>query len=71
VRGGGLAPAEGIPAATLHGAEVLGLHDRGQVSPGQRADLLLLRHEDERALAHEFADHPIDVLIASGQVVSP
>jgi imidazolonepropionase len=69
VRHCGLDPAEAIIACTLHGAEVLGLSDRGQIAPGQRADLILLRHTDERMLAYEFGESPVDVVIRAGEVV--
>lgn len=38
----GLSAADVIAAATLHGAQVCGLKDRGAVRKGMRADLLLL-----------------------------
>jgi imidazolonepropionase len=69
VRHCGLSPAEAIVAATLNPAELLGLHDRGQIAPGQRADLILLRHTDERMLAYEFGDNPVDALIIGGRTV--
>jgi imidazolonepropionase len=71
VRHCGLEPAEAIVACTLHGAGVLGLADRGQIAPGQRADLILLRHTDERMLAYEFGANPVDVVIRGGDIVSP
>lgn len=67
VRYGGLSVAEAIVAATVNPAAVLGFQDRGVIEPGRRADLILLRHRDERALAHEFATDPIDLVIAGGQ----
>ncbi|MEX2219051.1 MAG: imidazolonepropionase [Phycisphaerales bacterium] len=70
VRHCGLSPAEAISAATLNAAALLGLHDRGQISPGQRADLILLRHTDERMLAYEFGADPIDAVIRSGTVIN-
>jgi imidazolonepropionase len=66
VRGCGLTSAEAICAATVNAAEVLGLHDRGQIAPGQVADLLLLRHSDERMLAYQFGDDSIAERIAAG-----
>ena len=50
VRYCGLTPAEAIAAATVNAAAVLGLADRGTIEAGQRADLILLRHHDERLL---------------------
>ncbi|MBX3365527.1 MAG: imidazolonepropionase [Phycisphaeraceae bacterium] len=69
VRKAGLTPAEAIVAATLHGAEILHLHDRGQIVPGQRADLVLLRHDDERCLTWEFGFNPVEIVWVAGRPV--
>lgn len=69
VRHCGLAPAQAIVAATVNPATLLGLHDRGYIAPGARADLLLLRHTDERALAYEVGDNPVDEVIVGGEIV--
>jgi imidazolonepropionase len=69
VRFCGLTPHEAISASTLAPAHVLGLTDRGLIKPGKRADLVLLRHTDERELAHSFGDSPVAVTIAAGRVV--
>ena len=70
VRFCGLAPAEAIAAATVNGATVLGLSDRGTIAPGQRADLILLQHKDERALAYELGGNPVDKVICAGQLLA-
>ena len=67
VRFCGLTPAEAITAATVNAAHVLGLKDRGAIEPGQRADLILLRHKDERQLAYELGGNPVDLVICNGQ----
>ena len=66
VRHCGLTPAEAIVAATVNAAAVLGLHDRGTIEPGQRADLILLHHKDERQLAYELGGNPVDLVICGG-----
>jgi imidazolonepropionase len=66
VRCCGLTPAEAIVASTVNAAAVLGLTDRGTIEVGQRADLLLLRHRDERMIAYELAGQPIDLILAGG-----
>lgn len=68
VRGCRLTPAEAIAACTVNAAALLGLRDRGTIAPGQRADLILLRHRDERMLAYELGDNPIDVVICGGKI---
>lgn len=66
VRFCGLTPAEAIAAATVNAARLLGLNDRGTIEPGQRADLILLHHKDERQLAYELGGNPVDVVICGG-----
>jgi imidazolonepropionase len=67
VRCCGLQPAEAIVAATANPAALLGFTDRGTIAVGQRADLVLLRHRDERQLAYEVGDNPVDLVICGGQ----
>jgi imidazolonepropionase len=69
VRHCGLTPAEAIAATTVNPASLLNLSDRGSIEPGKRADLILLRHTDERMLAYEFGTDPIDAVILGGQIV--
>jgi imidazolonepropionase len=69
VRRLGLSVNEAIASATLNGAALLGLDDRGAIAPGMRADLVILDHTDERELAHEFGGNPIVTVIAGGRVI--
>lgn len=69
VRKCGLSPAEAIAAATVNGAWLLDQPDRGSIEVGQVADLILLRHTDERMLAYEFGGNPVDVVIKQGRVL--
>ncbi len=69
VRYCGLTPAEAITGATVNAAALLGFDDRAVIAPGQRADLVLLRHRDERLLAYEFGGDPTDVVICAGEVI--
>lgn len=63
----GLSPSEAITAATINPAALLGYTDRGMIAAGQRADLVLLEHRDERALAFEFGANPVDSVIVGGR----
>jgi imidazolonepropionase len=69
VRHLGLMPVEALACATLNPARLLGLSDRGYIAPGARADLLLLKEGDERALAYEFGTSPVHTVWAGGRVV--
>jgi imidazolonepropionase len=68
VRHCGLAIPEAIVAATLNPAILLGFADRGFIAPGARADLLVLRHWDERMLAFEVGDNHVRTVILGGVV---
>jgi imidazolonepropionase len=69
VRFCGLSPAEAIAAATVNAAAVLGFTDRGTIAVGQRADLVLLCHKDERQLAYELGGNPVDLVVAGGNPI--
>ncbi len=69
VRFCGLTPAEAWTAATANGAAVLGLADRGRIAPGMRADLVVLRHTDERAIAFELGGTAAATVACAGRVV--
>lgn len=69
VRFCGLTPAEAIVASTANAASLLGFNDRGSIYEGARADLILLRHTDERMLAYEFGGNPVDAVICGGQLL--
>ena len=68
VRRCGLTPAEAIAATTRNPARLLGLPDRGHIAPGSRADLVLLHHADERALAFEVGGSHAHTVIVSGNI---
>ncbi len=69
VRCCGLTTAEAITASTVNAASVLGFTDRGTIEPGQRADVILLRHRDERLLAHELGGNPVEWVVSGGKRV--
>ncbi len=70
VRHLGLSVNEAITAATVNPARVLGLVDRGVIAPGMRADLVLLRHTDERGIAFEFGGNAVERVWCGGVEVS-
>jgi imidazolonepropionase len=71
VRKVGLTIEEALRACTSEAARLLGLEDRGRVAPGARADLVLLRHRDERLLAYELGGDPVDLVVAGGTRIDP
>ena len=71
VRHLGITAAEAIVSCTRTAADLLGLADRGRIAPGLRADLVLLRHRDERQLGYEFGGNPVDAVWCGGEPVHP
>lgn len=69
VRNLGITAAEAITASTVNAASLLGLHDIGTIETGKRADMVLLKHTDERQLGYTFGGCPIDTVICNGQVI--
>jgi len=69
VRYSGFSLAEAIYASTVNAAAVLGFTDRGTIEVGRRADVLLLRHRDERDLAFQIGANPVEKVICGGQVI--
>ncbi len=68
VRFCGLSVDEALTAATVNPALLLGFKDRGIIAAGKRADLVLLRLEDYRDLAHELGGDPVRAVIVGGHV---
>lgn len=66
VRQLGLSALEAIRATTSTPAALLGLMDRGMIRAGARADLLLLRHRDERLLGYELGGNPVERVWVGG-----
>ncbi len=64
----GLTVDEALRACTVNAARLLGYRDRGTVTPGARADLLVLRHRDERELAWALGGNPVQVVVCGGRV---
>lgn len=67
----GLSALEAISACTERAAALLGLSDRGRLAPGARADLILLRHRDERLLGYELGGNPVERVIVAGRELAP
>ena len=66
----GMLPEEAIRACTRNASGLLNLNDRGSLAPGYRADIIMLRHNDERMLAYEFAGNPVEAVWCAGVRVS-
>lgn len=67
-----LSPAEALSACTANAAHVLGLEGEvGRISPGYRADVLVLDAPDWRYVAYHLGGDHFATKIKSGRVVSP
>lgn len=71
VRNLGITAAEAITACTTNAAHLLGFNDIGKVRKESRADLIMLRHTDERQLGYEFGGSHVDAVICKGNIVVP
>jgi imidazolonepropionase len=63
-----LSALEALRACTDSAARLLGFGDRGRIAVGARADLVLLRHEDERSLGYEVGGNPVSHVIVAGRL---
>lgn len=66
----GITAAEAISASTVNGARLLGFSDQGTIAPGQKADLVMLRHRDERQLGYTFAGNHTELVFCDGVIVA-
>jgi imidazolonepropionase len=65
----GITAAEAITASTTNGAYLLGYDDLGTLEVGTRADLVMLRHTDERQLGYTFGGSHVELVICGGSIV--
>lgn len=66
----GITAAEAITASTINAASLLGFDDQGTLEVGQRADLIMLRHRDERQLGYTFGGSHVELVICNGSIVA-
>ena len=66
----GITAAEAICASTVNGAHLLGFNDLGTLSVGSQADLIMLRHHDERQLGYTFGGSHAELVICNGAIVA-
>jgi imidazolonepropionase len=64
----GLFAEEALAGITRSGARALGLHDRGVIAAGKRADLVVLNATNPLALVYEWAEPLAAVVVAGGRV---
>lgn len=65
-----LTPEEALRAVTVNAARALGLADRGQLVPGQRADFAVWDVQHPRELAYWFGRNACRRVVQGGQEVS-
>lgn len=66
----GITAAEAITASTINAAHLLGFSDQGTLEVGKRADLIMLRHRDERQLGYTFGGSHVQLVICDGSIVA-
>jgi len=62
-----LTPEEAFRGVTVHAARALGLHDRGQLVVGQRADFAVWDADHPRELAYRFGHNPCRQVVFGGE----
>ncbi len=65
----GLRPHEALAGATAVASRVLGLHDRGAIAPGLKADFALWSIEHPRELSYWVGGLDPDLVVVDGHVV--
>lgn len=66
----GIMAAEAICAATVNSAHLLEYNDIGTLDVGSQADLIMLRHSDERQLGYTFGGSHVEFVICNGSIVA-
>ncbi len=61
-----LTPEEALRGVTVNAARALGLHDRGCIAPGQRADLAVWALDHPRELSYWFGHNPCVARVVAG-----
>ena len=61
-----MTPEEALRGVTVHGARALGLHDRGTLAAGQRADFVVWDLEHPNELAYWFGRQPCRRVVVGG-----
>lgn len=65
-----LTPAQALVAATLNGAQAIGMGNAvGSLTVGRAADILVLDLPDYRHLGYRFGTNPVETVVKSGRVV--
>lgn len=65
----GLTPEEALRGTTLNAAKALGLHDRGQIAPGMKADLAIWNTDRPGNLSYPLGFNPCAAVIRNGTLV--
>jgi len=66
-----MTPEEALRGVTVHGARALGLHDRGALKSGQRADFVAWDLEHPNELAYWFGRNPCRRIVVGGIESTP
>ena len=63
-----LTPEEALAGVTIQAARALGLGDRGQLAPGQRADLAIWDVAEPAELSYRIGVNPLYLRVAGGRI---
>jgi imidazolonepropionase len=65
-----LTPEEALRGVTVNAAQALGLHDRGTLAPGQRADLVIWHVKQPAALCYWIGGALVKAVLVGGESVA-
>ena len=65
----GMTPAEALVSSTVNAAFAIGKSDRGVISEGWRADLLICDVPDYRHLTYHFGVNHVETVIIGGKII--
>ena len=65
----GMTPAEALVSSTVNAAFAIGKSDRGVISEGWRADLLICDVPDYRHLTYHFGVNNVETVIIGGKII--
>ena len=65
----GMTPAEALVSSTVNAAFAIGKQDRGVISEGWRADLLICDVPDYRHLTYHFGVNHVETVIIGGKII--
>ena len=65
----GMSSEEALMAATYGGASALGMHDRGVLMPGYRADIQMMNIENYQDIIYKYGKNNVETVVKDGKII--